>query len=714
MKKRSLLMLAILGIFGICLFTGCGTGEQGGASAPAPGKVPTAARLGLGTDAVTVKSDDSTSATITVTALDASNAAVEGVPVSFTATGGALSSSSLITDAKGKALVAFSSGTLDQRNQVVTVTASASGVSAQIPIQIVGSTLTLTSTTTNVPSDGSTSATLTVIAKNAGNVPLRNAAVTLTVAGAGSVSLSAAAGTTDINGKLRDAAGKEITVTGTRAGIATVTAQGLGTTAPIDYTVTGPAVGVFSITAPAADPASCSTAATISVEVTVPDPVATPNVTFATSLGVWDGAAAIRTKAVNPATMKATATLSSPSAGSATIQVYDPLKPTTLDSAGITFYAPATSAAKISLQSDATVVGLSVGGIFKTTTLRATVRSASNEPVGDAPVIFSLANTTGGGEFVSPLIAYTDTTGLAKTTFTSGSISTGALGSPIEVNATVVGTAPPVTTAQPVKIIIGETSGSVTIGRGTLITKLTPTTYSLPMSVLVADSSGAPVGGAVVSLKLWPVSYSSGVWYNSIPYDPQNPNKVLYKPWITGTFPNDDKNENLIRDPGEGSDAYGALRPPNSAAGDIPATVTTDANGVANFNWIYLKDSAEWITGRITATTRVQGTETSSSAIYLMVPEKEEAEGGFLHNSANPIELTVPRSTSITYNLPFWVSPYGPTTYAISSIYSSIVSGPPVVYTFNAPATPGIYNDFISASDGGTTSAMAWVRILVQ
>jgi hypothetical protein len=721
------LMMPVLIIAFLGLLAGCGTGGltdapagpsdggTGGATVPA-----VAATISLGTDEATVKSDNSSEANITATTLDASNAVIEGIDVAFSATGGAISASSVKTDAKGQAVIKFSSGTLDQSNQVVTITATASGKSAQIPIQITGSTLTMTSQPpVNIPSDGSATAALTITAKNAGGIPVRNVDVKLSASGAGRVNLSATSGKTDLNGKL------DATVTGTAAGVATVKVEGMGTVATYDYTVTGPAAAVFGITSPTTDPSQQVTGAPLTVTVSAPT---SANVTFAATLGVWDGGtSAVVTKAVAGGTVSAT--IQSSLAGFATIQVYDSAAPATTDSISVAFYAPAADAAQLSLQSVVSTLGLSTGGISKTTQLKAFVRTSvvtGGQPVGNAPVAFSIANPTGGGESISPVVAYTDETGLATAIFTSGSVSSGAGG--VTIDAQVLGSGPPVVTAPSIRIIIGGTAGSVVIGLGSKITVMNPTTYALPMSVLVADSDGSSVPGAAVTLSLWPVQYSSGVWYNALAYDPQNPDKVRYQPYVTGTFDNDDINENLTKDPSEQSDPYGALRPPNSAGGALPATVTTDANGVANFDLIYLKGSAVWIRDRVRATTLALGTETSSSVTFTLPAEKTEAEKGDLPNASYPIDLTVaaaPGST-VSYLLPAWISPYtgaapAAETYSSSSPYSTITLSPgkaiEPVYTFTTPAGAAagtVYQDFITASDGGATSAVAWVRIVVR
>ncbi|MBU4372104.1 MAG: Ig-like domain-containing protein [Proteobacteria bacterium] len=729
------LMMPVLIIAFLCLLSGCGTGgladkpasSTDGGTSTTP--TATAAAVGLGTDVVTVKSDNSSTATITATVLDSSNAVIKDADVAFSATGGAISAASVKTDANGQASITFRSGTQDQSNQVVTITATASAKSAQIPIQVIGSTLTMTSLPhVNIPSDGSTTATLTVTAKNAGNNAVSNVPITLSVSGAGNVSLSTSSGITDPY----TANEFRVTVTGTWAGITRVTAQGLGTSATYDYTVTGPALAVFGITAPALDPTQQVTGAPLTVTVSAPT---SANVTFASSLSAsaWDGgASAVIIKPVVGGVVSAT--IQSALAGFSTVQVYDSAVPTTTDSIGIAFYAPSTDAAQLSLQSDFSVLGLTKEGINNTTTLRANVWTSvgtGSQPVGNAPVAFSIFNPTGGGEKIEDPVAYTDSTGLATATFTSGSVSTGADG--VRIDAQVLNSGPPVVTAPPISIVIGGTPGSVDVHRGSEVTVLNSTTYALPMAVLVADSDGQGVSGAKVSLSLWPTQYSSGVWYNALAYDPQNPEKVRYQPYVTGAFGNDDVNGNMRKDPTEQSDPDGALRPPNSAAGSLQSPVTTDKSGVGYFDLVYLKGSAVWITVQVRATTLVLGTETSRSITFTLPAERTEAEKGDLPNSAFPVDLTVaaipgsvaavPGSTVPGYTLPAFNSPYGlpaAITYATSSIYSTITAPPrgtSPVYTFTAPAdvTAGkVYYDSITASDGGVTGATAAVRIVAR
>ena len=130
------------------------------------------------------------------------------------------------------------------------------------------------------------------------------------------------------------------------------------------------------------------------------------------------------------------------------------------------------------------------------------------------------------------------------------------------------------------------------------------------------------MSNAVVSLSAWPIAFNVGG---------TNCNGTTY-PGAAGTFYyNEDVNENLTLDPGEDGvrknyitgvtttgTADGQLTPANSAAGTLPATVTTGTNGVATFTLTYTKSSAFWIIDRIRARTLVQGTETLGQTKFVL------------------------------------------------------------------------------------------------
>ncbi|MDP4030388.1 MAG: Ig-like domain-containing protein [Gallionella sp.] len=620
-------------------------------SAPTP---TTAASLDLSTSSISVKSDGSTSATITVIALNAANAAMPDITVTMRADSGVLGSATVVTDAAGKATVTFTSGA-NKTNRTATITATAGTASAQIPVLVVGSTVTLESSGTTLSDDGGSPVTLTITAKDAGGNVVPNATVTMTKTGTGNVTLTPASGATNASGQL------VVTATGVAggSGSAHIAASVLGVTATTDLTVSSTAA-TFAIDQLTLRSPSTSSNPTViantpetamkvdaslqvgdSLVVQVNAPTST-NVTFATTIGLWNGTSSAVT--VTSVAGKATATLTSTTAGAANIQVYDTADPTKSDTL-IVRMTPVTPYS-ITIQASPSVVSRSVGTTTGASTLIAMVRDATGAPMGGWPVSFSIINPTGGGETVSPVVVYTASkpttdlnVGEARTSFISGSSSSGAGG--VKIRAAVVGTTVATNTipsGNDVAVIIGGTAGSVSFGMATALTVDASTAnYVLKMSVLVADSNGNPAPlGTVVNLSVWPIAWSTG---SGCAVDPDGP--------ATGTFLNEDANENLILDPGEdgvrtyyvgGASAAGGrldqtLSPPNSAAGTLPGTVTTDENGAAAFELTYPKNSAIWTWARIRARTVVQGTETVGQVIDQLAP---------LNSDVNPLCILPP------------------------------------------------------------------------
>jgi hypothetical protein len=221
--------------------------------------------------------------------------------------------------------------------------------------------------------------------------------------------------------------------------------------------------------------------------------------------------------------------------------------------------------------------------------------------------------------------------GQATTTFTAGSLPSGASG--VQIHASIIGTAIAtglLPSGSDATVVIGGTAGSVTIGLSTVVGVDTSNTiYTLPMSVLVSDSNGNPVANTTVSLSAWPIAFNvGGSVCNGTTYNP-----------VAGTYYfNEDANENLTLDAGEdgvrkpypsGATATGTsdgkLTPANSAGGTLPATVTTGSNGVATFTLTYTKSSAFWIVDRIRARTLVQGTETLGEVKFILPALQSDA-----------------------------------------------------------------------------------------
>jgi hypothetical protein len=538
--------------------------------------------------------------------LNSSNAAIPNVVVSFSASGGSLSASSATTDESGIATVNFSSGLSDKTNHQVVIEATTGTFSAQIPVLIDGTTVEALSDKTSLTIGGDNADVLSIFVADASGSPIYDADVSLSLGtdSTGDVTLSASSGKTDILGLF------DVTVTGASIGTATIEIAAAGAIDSYTYSIQSTG-STLAITEPIEDPASLEIGQQLTILVSDPIPGPSNQVVIATSLGsLTDGENTGPAVTVPVTNGYAQAQLLSNEAGIATVQAFDIDNSEVTDSVSVAMYA--TQASKISVQASSDVVATSTEALSNTVEIIANVLNTTDDVVGGAPVLFTLDNTTGGGEKISPTIVYTDESGNATATFTSGSEASGGEG--VIVTASVLGAS---TISDSISIVIGGEAGSVVIGTSTKIESIDEdTAYRLPVSVLVSDANGNAVPESTVSLGLWPAYYYTGDAYRV------NADSVYE---YYGPFPNEDTNRNTFLDSGEDKNGDGQITPQNSAAGSIPTVVTTDEKGVATFDLIYLKDYASYIVVELTASTYVLGSETIST-VYIKLSFEEGDE----------------------------------------------------------------------------------------
>jgi len=462
------------------------------------------------------------------------------------------------------------------------------------------------------------------------------------------------------------------TVTGISAGAVTVTASVLGEKATSSITISASGNtfaidqliidGGTTITNPPATTAmtinnSATPYTPHSLNISVHAPTGITQVTFITDIGVWNGGSSqVVTKTV--AGNEANATLTSTQSGVAGVQVYDAANSATSDTLTVAMSSGAAPD-HIFLQASPTIVPVSVGSTIGSSTLTATVYDANNNPLPNWMVAFSIVSGgTSGGETITPVVAPTTalpsgglSIGQARVSFNSGSMPSGGNG--VKIRASVVGTTVATGTSpsgNDAAIVIGGVAGSIAFGQATVVSvDSTLANYVWPMSILVSDSNGNAVSGAIVSLSLWPIAWSTGL---ACTYDPDGCSWNTATPPVCvpgnyGTYYNEDINENLILDSGEDGRRYyyannvnvgpgtldGQITPKNSDGGSLPSSKTTDVNGVAGFNLIYPKESAIWTVVRIRATTTVQGSETRGEIILRLVPLASDVKPCLLGNS---------------------------------------------------------------------------------
>lgn len=618
-------------LFGFCLVLalaacGGGGGNAGspsgvvapvvGASAPAATPNSTVATISVNSSATVLNADGTSSVTLSIYALTAGNASVSGATIDLAANNGViLSAPSVVTTATG-ATVTMTAASSDQTNRISTITASCSGCSASpatTQIVVVGGSIAITNLGSSSLVVGGATSTLTATVKSFAGTLLSGVDVTFAATDPSVLGLSAATVKTNSSGVA------QVVVSGLAAGSSSVNVSALGTAKSQVYT-SGAAAAVLAVTSPANRSVMVlNTPQTIVVSA----PSTATTVTFATTVGTFSNG--LTNQSVAVVNGAASAILTANQAGTATVTIIDNLS----NSANIFLVVspPVSAANKVLLNASQTTVPLSVtGGIQNSLTLTARAISSNgstDQAVANVPIQFSMTGGPSAGEFLSPALVYTNSSGVAVATFTSG--TTASISNGIKVNAAIQGTAVKtgvLPSSNDALLTVGGQALSVAFGASSeLGESADKTLYIQAYSVQVTDANNNPVSNQLVTLKMRPIAFSLGTPCN-----------------VTATYCSEDVNGNGSLDLGEDGTrtattvatagncpaiaptASGTqdanLTPSNSDGGGIPATVTTDLNGTAAFNLTYLKGSALWIVDKLTATVSSNGTETSKSSIF--------------------------------------------------------------------------------------------------
>ena len=649
-----------------------------------PTCVVTAASVVATTDKPSITSDGFDAATITATVLDANRAAVKGAKVSFSTLSGKVSTGWAITDENGNATAKFSASADSPANGITLVTASVTGVGFySVPITITGTKLVLSAKngkSTLIITPTVNTKTLLVKATNSAGLGAFGASIAFTLAGSSDGSVAVPTGTLiSPNPALTDITGTAtVTLTGQTSGDVWITADGLGSSNPerqAQFFVQDQ--NAFRISSPTPVSGSqyvemvtsaAGTLQAVTVNAGLSNVAVGSTVRFTSTVGSWsDGSNPGGTftdfpfVANGPSTGTATATLRSATGnnGFATVYAFVLANPKHNDSIQVAMSPPITDAAQIIVHTDEKTLFPTTSTATFSTKVRVQVRTSltgGNYPIANVPVSLQLQNATGGGESLTQGYGFTDVYGNFVTTLTSGVTSTGQIGVKIVATDAVN---PAITSSATVEI--GGVAGSVALGTPRFI-ELDDKNKSIStyiMSALVSDGTGAAVNGANVTLHFWPTEYYTGVWYKG--FTPTGTETWFYD--YTGSFKNEDVNENGILDgsedlncngildPGEDTNGNGILdlgedvngdcqlNPQSAYAGASPPIVTTGINGAAPFNYVYLKDAAGWVNVRAMGSTRVFGTEATTFTEFIPKNVKAEVDAGNVNNS--PFRLWV-------------------------------------------------------------------------
>ena len=572
------------------LMTACGGGGGSAGTTTGttgPSTTPSPATIEVFSSATQLSSATGSSVTFTVVAKDANNQAIPNQTVTFSATSGNLTGAlpAPHTGSSGEAITGVSlSPGADPTNRDIVVTLTAGGVSKQVTIPVVGTTLSLSGDASILLAGVSTYTAKAV--DSAGN-PVAGAA--LTVASSLNNNLNPSSLTTDSQGAAT------FIYTANNAGVDTLTLTGVGTTARTTVSVSA---DDFQFESPASGTNVIVGASQIVTVRFLSGGVGAAGraVTFSTTRGTVSPAST-----TTDANGRASAVISSTTSGPASVIAQVASAQTTLP---VSFVA--TTPATLVLQANPGTVPPNTGtsATVNQATLQAIVRDPSGNPVAGRVVNFS-AITDGSNGTISPGSGTTDANGTVVAQFIPGGLTTATNG--VLIRATVQGT----TISGTASLTVSGQALFISIATSNEISNLDPTTYKKDFSVYVTDAAGAPVAGKAVNLSVFPETYLKGRlakgedgWDYS---DSPAPNVCV----------NEDLDRNGILNAGEDVNGDGRLNPGLPVVVS-PATVTTAANGFATFSLVYGENYAPWLTVLITARAAVGGTESVQTQSYFV------------------------------------------------------------------------------------------------
>jgi hypothetical protein len=188
------------------------------------------------------------------------------------------------------------------------------------------------------------------------------------------------------------------------------------------------------------------------------------------------------------------------------------------------------------------------------------------------------------------------------------------------------------------QITVGQRQVFVSFGTGNEIEEPNQAQYRTQWAVQVTDSQGNGVSGADVQLSILSRRYWEGTRVFA-----QGPPAFWGTPHVPAAgCPDEDVNHNGVLDPGEDLNGNSKIEAGNilTVVPDVGTanTATTDKNGFALF-WVYYPQAyAYWLEVTLTAKLTVQGTEFSETTVF--VPDGSTTD--FTSQSATPPGLVSP------------------------------------------------------------------------
>jgi len=585
----------------------------GGGVVIVPPEGPVADSISLFASSQQIASSGAQSVILTAIAKDGSNNLLEGVTINFAADSGALEKviddsgeSSDVTGPDGKVTRKLST-LAEPTNRIITTTVTSGAVSDTLEVQVVGTSVTLTGSSSLALNDANSYIIKVLDSDGTG---LANTLVTLSLSNtstevpAGNVASITIPETvmTDFNGQAN------ISVIGTTGGTNSIIATAHGASAQQGVSVQadsflftnfGDGTNNVNPTSSVVPDIALSKTATVTLTwlrsgVAVPDDTV---VGFTTTRG---------TLASNSGTTvagKVTTTITSTNAGKALLTFTGT---DTVDGKAIElnnqleFEFVADTADRLIAQA----FPKSIGPNDQTSTVSVVVRDAAGNLVKNKTVDFVLTDTNGGAIF--PASAVTDSNGSASTVYTSASTSAN---NGVSIKATVRDMPSATDT---VLLTVADREVFITLGTGNSIENVDETTYNKKYSVFVTDIDSNPVPNVTLTVSAIPSVYVKGIWIVVL----KDGEFDHYATQPSAFCLNEDIDNDGILSGGEDTNGNGQLTPGNivNALGEI----TTDESGRAVIDITYAEVYGHWAYIDLIASTKVNGTESFAKAMFVL------------------------------------------------------------------------------------------------
>ncbi|MBL4942043.1 MAG: Ig-like domain-containing protein [Colwellia sp.] len=581
-----------------------------------PDDSPNVANIALFASSQQLASSGAQEIELIAIAKDVNNNLLADVNINFSADSGDIEQVKTLTGIDGKATVKLKTEA-NNANRVITTIATSGSASDSLEIQVVGTTVTLTGSSSLAVNDGNNFIIKVLDSDGEG---IANTIVTLSLTNESTDTPTGdIAAITLPESTVTDHTGQAtVIVIGTTGGTNTIVAAALGANAGQSVAVQADSFLFTSFTdgviivnpsddTNLPDVKLAPTEAIITLTwlrsgVAVDDGT---NISFTTTRG---------TLAANSATTlngMVIAKVSSSDAGKALVTFVgiDTVDGKNIELTNqIEFEFVADTAATIKAQASPN----SIGPDGQTSTISVVVKDVNGNLVKGKTIKFELTDTSGGSIF--PATAVTDSSGSASTVYTS--LSTSAQDA-VTIATTVVET-PAVTDT--VTLTVAERGLFISLGTGNKVEELGTDSYVKEYAVFVTDANSNPIANEVLTISAIPYNYYKGFWIQTYDGDEfiswvavgENSGGSILNP--RHECLNEDVNLDGILDVGEDNNGDGKLTPGNIVAAQD--SIVTDEDGRAVVRIIYPQSYAHWSDIKLIASTKVSGTENSAQTIF--------------------------------------------------------------------------------------------------